>query len=356
MTAMNDDRGMGGLPDETSDGLPDELRRRLADAVAGIRPAPDALDRLREAVPARRRRRRATALTAVATVAVLGIATPMVRTVVIDDKTTQQSGTQSGSAPGVETAPAGDTDGDPRNFADSRGAIGIVGGGTTGGARSTPTVGPTATASAAAPSAGATPRPDDSAAPGRQEPSVAPTTATGTVGPTASASAPPAPACTIPDLVQVVNELGKPGADGVTYGVVEVRNIAKHDCTIVGSGHVMVASPPGNPPIQVSVKVHEAGDAASRLPEVAAATGPLTLRPGSSYEFQFAWQPTAGTGVNGSCTPGDNPPGPPPPEPALAYALADGDVTVAEVRLSAACGGVVYRTLVYATGAYPRVG
>ncbi|UGQ09059.1 hypothetical protein LO772_19010 [Yinghuangia sp. ASG 101] len=358
MTAMNDDRGTGDLPDGASDGLPDELRRRLADAVSEIRPAPDALDRLREAVPARRRRRRATALTAVATVAVLGIATPMVRTVVINDKTTQQSGSNSESADAADTAPAGDSDEDPRNnFSDSRGAIGALNGGAVnGGPKSTATIAPSAAPSAAAPSAGSTPPPDETADPGRLPPTVEPTTATGTVGPTASPSASPAPACTISDLVQVSNELGRPGSDGVTYGVLEVRNIANRDCTIVGSGHVMVASPPGNPPIQVSVKVHEAGDPASRLPEVAAATGPLTLRPGASYEFQFAWQPTAGTGVNGSCTPGDNPPGPPPPEPALAYALADGDVTLAEVRLSAACGGVVYRTKVYATGTYPRVG
>lgn len=353
---MNDDRGMGGLPGGPSDGLPDELRRRLGDAVADIRPAPDALDRLREAVPARRRRRRATALTAVATVAVLGIATPMVRTVVIDDKTTQQSGSDSGTTPAAELSATGDADDDPRNFADSRGPVGAMSGGSaTGGPKTTPSVAPSATVPPIAPTAGLTPPPADPDAT-QVPPTVVPTTATGTVGPTASPSASPAPACTIPDLIQVSNDLGRPGSDGITYGVVEVRNVAKRDCTIVGSGHVMVASPPGNPPIQVSVKVHEAGDPASRLPEVAAATGPLTLRPGASYEFQFAWQPTAGKGVNGSCTPGDNPPGPPPPEPALAYALADGDVTVAEVKLSAACGGVVYRTQVYASGAYPRVG
>ncbi|HSA51571.1 MAG TPA: hypothetical protein VLH10_15870 [Yinghuangia sp.] len=361
MTAMNDDRGMGGRPGDgmPDDGLPDELRRRLADAVSEIRPAHDALDRLREAVPARRRRRRATALTAVATVAVLGIATPMVRTVVITDETTQQSGSKTDSAQDSEAAATGGESGGTQTFSDGRDPVGstISGGGTTSGSRNTPKAEPSASAPAAAASPGLTLPPDQSTASGQPLPTVPPTTATGTVGPTASPSDPPAPACTIPDLVQVGgNELGTPGADGVTYGVVEVRNVAQHDCTIVGSGHVMVASPPGNPPIQVSVKIHEAGDPASRLPEVPAPVGPLTLRPGASYEFQFAWQPTAGTGVNGSCTPGDNPPGPPPPEPALGYALADGDVTVAEVRLSAACGGVVYRTDVYAAGTHPRVG
>lgn len=349
---MGDGRSEDGLPD----GLPFELRRRLNDAVADIRPAPDALDRLRAAVPARRRRRRSMVMTTVGTVAVLAIATPVVRTVVITDQATQNSGTQSDVAQGDDDN-QGDDDG--KGGSGGNNGHGSLGSGASGeddsaGSRPAASSANTATAPTALPTFGLIPTPPPVDPIATAGPSVTPTTATATVGPT-GAPTPPAPACTVNDLEQGPGTvLGAPGADGIAYGVVEIRNTSRHDCAIGGPGNVIVAAPPGNPPIQVSIMVHQSSDPAVRLPEVAAPGGPLTVRRGATYEFQFAWQPTAGTGVDGSCTPGDNPPGPPPPVPALGYALADGGVKLAEVRLTAACGGVVYRTDVYLSGAYPR--
>ncbi|MGW0659264.1 hypothetical protein [Streptodolium elevatio] len=362
MSAMNEDRGAAGgrsgdeMPD---DGLPFELRRRLNDAVSDIRPAPDALDRLRAAVPARRRRRRAMVLTTVGTVAVLAVATPVVRTAVITDQTTQKSGTQADADSGendVENANGNGADDDGEGNKDGHGSLGSSSSGKADGDNPPASVSTlnTPLTPTALPTFGLIPTPPASVPSATAGPTITPTTATATVGPTGATTPPPAPACTVNDLEQgPATVLGSPGADGIAYGVVEIRNTSRRDCSIGGPGNVMVAAPPGNPPIQVSVIVHQSSDPAVRLPEVAAPTGPLTVRKGAAYEFQFAWQPTAGTGAGGSCTPGD-PPGPPPPVPALGYALADGGVKLAEVRLTAACGGVVYRTDVYLSGAYPK--
>lgn len=362
MSAMNEDPGAAGgrSDDGMPDGLPFELRRRLNDAVSDIRPAPDALDRLRAAVPARRRRRRAMVLTTVGTVAVLAVATPVVRTAVITDQTSQKSGTQADADSGedVENADGNGADDDGRGGNDGHGSLGSSSSGKDDDDNSRPSVSPLTTPATptSLPTFGLIPTPP---APGQPTatagPTVTPTTATATVGPTGATTPPPVPACTVNDLEQgPATVLGSAGSDGIAYGVVEIRNTSRRDCSIGGPGNVMVATAPGNPPIQVSVIVHQSSDPAVRLPEVAAPTGPLTVRKGAAYEFQFAWQPTAGTGVGGSCTPGDNPPGPPPPVPALGYALADGGVKLADVRLTAACGGVVYRTDVYLSGAYPK--
>ncbi|MCF2529169.1 hypothetical protein [Yinghuangia soli] len=361
MTAMNEGSGVGGrLP---QDGRPDAggpaapaeleaLRRRLQDAVSGIQPAPDALERLRAAVPARRRRRRATVLTVAATVVVLAVATPMVRTVVITDQNAAKSGEANVFPTDGSDVPGGEDDGDDNEGSERVGAgANGNGAGSNGGRPPARSGSPSPGASSSALPGGL---PNESPAPGQTAPVMPPVTTTATVGPTAVPTQLP-PACTINDIEQGAGTgLAAAGPDGMAYGVVEVRNISRRDCSITGSGNVLVAAAPGNPPIQVSIKMHEAGDPAVRLPAVLPAGQPLVVPAGAAYEFQFAWLATPGPGVGGSCTPGDNPPGPPPPVPALGYMLADGGVKIAEVPLTAACGGVVYRTDVYLTGAYPR--
>lgn len=344
MTAMNEDPGRpGGSSGEFPDGLSEEVRRRLHDAVADIQPAPGALERLRVAVPARRRRRRAAGATALATVAVLAIATPVVRTAVLSDQTSQKSAKTSSQS----SAGGGQNDqGENNDDQESRGTIGssgVAGSDGNGGAKPRPTGGPQATATTTVVIAPV-------------QPTLPVSTATASPTATATTTLPPgAQACEVKDLEQGSGTtLAAPGSDGIAYGVVEVRNVSRRDCAVAGAGIVLVAAAPGNPPVQVQVKFHEAGDLAVRLPSVAASTGPLTVKAGAAYEFQFAWLPTRGTGVNGSCTPGDSPAGPPPPIPSLAYMLADGGVKMAEVPLTPACGGVVYRTEVYPVGAFPR--
>ncbi|MDI2127873.1 hypothetical protein [Yinghuangia seranimata] len=344
MTAMNEDPGRDG---QVPDDLSEEVRRRLHEAVSGIRPAPDALERLREAVPARRRRRRATALTAAATVVVLAIATPMVRTVVLTDQ--NSTGSESNPAANVDgSGDPSDPNGATAKATGRSSSVGSTVGGAGGGGHSTSGPGQATVSPTALPTAGTLPT---SLAP--LAPSGGATTATGTVAPTGAPTAlAPPPACGVTDLEQGLAtglEPGGPGADGLTYGTVAIRNASKRDCSISGPGIVLVAAPPGNAPVQVSVKMHVTGDPAMKLPDIPPSTGPLVVRPGATYEFKFAWAPTLGTGKDGSCTPGDNPAGPPPPVPSLAYMLADGGVKLAQVTLSAACGGMVYRTDVYPT-------
>ncbi|NUU24764.1 MAG: hypothetical protein HOV68_25160, partial [Streptomycetaceae bacterium] len=285
MTAMNEDPGLGGgRPD---DELPAQLRRRLHDAVADISPAPDALDRLRDAVPARRRRRRAVMMTTAATVVVLAVATPMVRTMVITDQNTQNSGngteTLPNTAPGADTGDAGEETDDDGGGTLGIGSVGGIAG--SGGARPSPSQQPAASPSATPSSV--LPSFAPSYLPGLPLPTDGVTAASASAAPSAS-TPPPVPACTVDDLEQGTGtHLGQAGSDGIAYGVVEIRNISKRDCSVTGQVNVMVASPPGNPPIQVSVKVHQQGDPAVRLPEVSATTGPLTVRQGATYEFQF---------------------------------------------------------------------
>ncbi|MGC0422216.1 hypothetical protein [Embleya sp. AB8] len=327
----NDPGTLGPDPDD----LAAEVRRRLHEAVADVRPASDALDRLRVAVPVRRRRRRAATFGAAGLVAVLLVGTPVLRTVVTgDDSKSNVGGIRSSSSAVNATEPlpgpsegvsAGLPGGAGQSHPASRGGTPTTG----SGASIAPSSGQSAGATT-----GQTALPATSAPPTETVPPVK-----------------PVPACLTTDLLGEDAHLGPVGSDGLAYGVLQVRSNAAKDCQVAGPGVVVVVSPPGNPIVQVTVSQHASGDEAVALPVPSSSAGGITLRRGQAYEFQFAWKPQA-PGTDGTCGVG----APKAPVPALGYALATNDFNVAKVTLTSTCGGTVYRTDIYRTGEYPRVG
>ncbi|MFF7247623.1 DUF4232 domain-containing protein [Embleya sp. NPDC008237] len=325
----NDPGTLGPDPDD----LAAEVRRRLHAAVADVRPSSDALDRLRVAVPARRRQRRVATLGAAGLVAALLVGTPVLRTAVDGggDSKSNVGGIQSSSSPVNVTEPlpgpsegmsAGIPGGAGQSHPPTRGGTPTNG----SGASTAPTSGQSAGTGQSAPPASSAP-PSETAPPAK-----------------------PTPACLTTDLSGEDARLGPVGADGLAYGVLQVRSNARKDCQVTGPGVVSVGSPPGNPIVQVTVHQHTAGDGAAGLPLLPESTGTvITLRPGQAYEFQFAWQPQV-PAADGRCAPD----APKAPVPALGYALVANDFNVAKVALTPTCGGTVFRTDIYRTGDYPR--
>jgi hypothetical protein len=328
---VTNDRGtLGPEPDD----LAEEVRRRLHEAVAEVRPAPDALDRLRVAVPARRRRRRAAMIGTAGLAAALIVATPMLRTAADSDGSPRSNISRTNSSAAVQNVT------DPLPTPDGGVSAGVPGDLDHSAPPSGQAVTPTGTGGSVAPTGG-------QSGTGHSAP---PATAPASSAP--PASTPPAPpACQATELFGEDALLGALGPDGLAYGVLQVRSNAAKDCVVAGPGVVVVASPPGNPVVQVSVVQHVRGDVAKSLPEPASSTSGITLKRGQSYEFQFAWQPLA-PGADGTCAAD----APQAPVPALGYTLASGDFNVAKVALTSTCGGTLYRTDIYRTGEHPRVG
>ncbi|WP_406284975.1 hypothetical protein [Embleya sp. NBC_00896] len=329
----NDPGTLGPDPDD----LAEEVRRRLHEAVADVRPASDALDRLRVAVPARRRQRRVAVLGAAALAAALLLATPVLRTAGNsgDNPSSTKLGGVNASSPvdaATELPPAA-------HDGMSAGVPGASGHSSPATHSGAPTTG---AGGSIAPTNG------QNAGSGTGQPQ----TSASSAPPSESPAPPkPVPACLTNELFGEDARLGPVGTDGLAYGVLQVRSNARKDCRVAGPGVVTVFSPPGNPVVQVSVVQHVAGDAATRLPQPVSSESGITLKSGQVYEFQFAWQPQA-PGADGTCAAD----APKAPVPALGYALAAGDFNVARVTLTPTCGGTVYRTDIYRTGQHPRVG
>lgn len=336
----NDPGTHGPTPDE----LADEVRRRLHAAVSDVRPSSDALDRLRAAVPARRRQRRVAILGAATLAALVLAGTPLLRTAVDAD---------DGSESNLGRTNVTLTETSPVTMEPSSSVGGVSAGvpGTVDSAEPSPPgeVLPVVTTSSAPP-----PTVEPSAPP--EQTVTPPLSASSSPPPTPTTPAPvptkppPVSPCQATDLFGEDAHLGTVGADGLAYGVLQVRSNASRDCAVAGPGAVVVVSPPGNPIVQVSVVEHVDGDVATQLPEPASSVGGITLKKGQAYEFQFAWQPQA-PGADGTC----GVDAPPAPVPALGYTLVSGDFNVANVTLTSTCGGTLYRTDIYRTGEHPRV-
>lgn len=255
---------------------PDEqaLRLLMHDAVRGVEPSADALDRLHRAVPARRARRRQMTVGAVAAALVVGVAAPVL--------------TQSGVVARV-------MDGDTANTASSHrqeesGGSGADGDATGRGSdRKFGTGDGTDDPSEPSDSSGA----DSSAGPESND----------TLGPTS-------PSCLRSQLGDGGSGAEPADANGHVYGSFRVVNISDSSCRVEGPDTVSATATGGADPSGISVVHHTPGDRASRLPDPATEPTSIILAPGQSYVVRFAWVPN-GEGA-GSCrapgpapTPGD---------------------------------------------------
>ncbi len=264
-TARRDGSGLpGGLPSPggapaASPATAEEqaIRLLMHRAVDGLQPSPDALPRIRRAVPARRARYRQ-AWTGAAVIAVLTAA----------------------AVPGLPAL----------------GGLQLSDGAAAG---------PPRAASAAGTSAVLSPSSDDDyPLPGISRaayPAATATAGTATAVPSGAAVLPSAdssgsglPAGTVPDCLRVdlgrgSAVVGTPDSIGRLYGIFTAANVSGHACGLADPGSIAIRSGNG----QVRVVSHIVGDQAIALPNPATLTARVLLAPGGSYQLFFAWVPDA---------------------------------------------------------------
>ncbi|MGV9884029.1 hypothetical protein [Streptomyces sp. NPDC003006] len=334
-----------GSPDFDFDGIgadgPDSgelaLRRMMRQAVQEIEPSERSLEHLRQAVPARRARKRQAVVGLAAAALFIGTAVPALvhvtnsgggsddRPSIAGNSQESQGGSSQGKGPDERQK---DSDKKPgkskqKDKKDKKGKRGGKGKGGTGG--------------------GGTGSPD----PGASEAATSPVCSAAQLGATGSA--------------------GAADADNKVYGSFRVTNISASSCTVEAAGAVGVTAQGAADPVKVTVVDHTAGDAAGALPDPSLEASPLVLQPGAAYEVRFAWVPSEACPTDGGeptpdptptdgggTTEGGTPDG---TETQLGRAdggVADGSVMVsltaeagapsAAATVTNACAGTVYRT------------
>lgn len=356
---MDDHTPPGGASGE------EELRILLRGAVEGLQPSADALERLRDAVPARRtRNRRAAFVGAAAAVLLAGAAIPAAL---------HLSAAEGAATDHPAMAGHGEATGDKRDSpvsdphqngfgslpktTDSFGEVPSAGGVT---GQPNATAGPSANALTAGPSGAGT-----SAGPAGSGGSAAGS------GPLPPVAAPGVPGCGA-DQLGVVGSARAPETDGRVYGSFRVTNVSAQGCAVNGQDTMTAAAAaaPGTgagSSSGVPVVGHTAGDPASGLlPDPAAAAPALVLPPNTAYEVRFAWVPSGQTCApattdTGGKSPQTEPAGAtggtgsgPVVEPQAGASQAPAGVAVSHTPQSGAtttrttipeaCGGTVYRT------------
>ncbi|MDH6132719.1 hypothetical protein P3T37_002105 [Kitasatospora sp. MAA4] len=238
------------------------LRALLHRAVDGLQPAPDALPRIRRAVPVRRVRRRQAWTSAALAAAVLAVAVP----------TLQSLGAlqlSDGSAAGSGTARPTEESGSP---------------------------GPASKRWHPLPGLPRTglPDEDDATAASSVSPSAGITDLTGAAGGPAGTGA-AAPDCGSTDLGHGSALVGTPDAAGRRYGFFTVSNVSGRACLLTDPGTLTVGGAAG----PVTVVLHTPGDPAAALPDPATLPSRLLLAVAGSYQLSFAWVPNTLCPVGG---------------------------------------------------------
>ncbi|MEU8681075.1 hypothetical protein [Streptomyces sp. NPDC048611] len=257
----------------------DDLRRLLHARVADLEPAPDALDQLRRAVPARRQRRRHAVVGAAAALLLGGTSIPaMVHVANLAGSSEErpanaagtphpQGGTQGAHGEGTEQAgplPAG-KDGEPGDEGEpeAHGKATEKNGAGHGGA-------------------GSAPAPDE------------------TMDVTS-------PVCGREQLGRGTSTVGAADSVGRVYGAFRVVNTSGAACSVEGGGTVGLVAQGAANAGRIHVVDHTSGDEATGLPDPATTPDQLVLKPGEAYEVKFAWIPESGGGTTGCATPGPTP-------------------------------------------------
>ncbi|MEE1930222.1 hypothetical protein V1J52_18875 [Streptomyces sp. TRM 70351] len=261
------------------------LHQLMRDVVSGIQPSPDALDHLRRAVPARRARRRHTAIGAAAAVLVTAVTVPaLMSTGVVpgplgDDGRTNaaHSGRNDGGEPYGGREAAG-----PAGGAADEGPDGGTGG--------------EGTTSPAEPTRGSSSSPDGTDAAGAAS-----------------------PRCARDQLGEPVVRVGEPQEDGSVHGSFRLANVSGDSCRVPGGDQLTATARGAADPAAVTVLEHTGDGRVTGLPGPGT-SDELVLRPGDSYQVRFAWLPDTARGANGCPAPPEEPasgsPGPgPEPEP-----------------------------------------
>ncbi|MBC9714586.1 hypothetical protein H9Y04_18680 [Streptomyces sp. TRM66268-LWL] len=308
-------------------------------AVQDIAPSGDALDHLRRAVPARRARKRQALVGMAAAALLIGTAVPAVFHVA----TSPASDDQFSSANDSSDVPGEGSDEGPGSESG--------GGGTPSGKDGD----------------------KDKGKDGEKDKDKGEEGETATDGATVGTSPSGdviagAPVCDASMLTDASATTGAPQSDGKVYGSFKVANQSGAECTLGGSGSVTFAAQGAAQDSKITVVEHTAGDPAAGLPAPSAEPTAILLKPGESYEVQFAWVPS------GSCPTTNPSPDPSPTENnadtggtgdtatgegmqtqlVTAEETADGSVSIthtaqpgapaADATIPNACEGTIYKT------------
>ncbi|MFD9814034.1 hypothetical protein [Streptomyces sp. NPDC059080] len=339
----------GEEPGDDGFGGEDALRRLLQSSVGDLEPAPDALDQIRHAVPARRRRRRHAVVGAAAALLLGGTSIPaMVQVAHLDDAPGDRPANavgnrQTGAADGApDGAPVhrgrqpsdGDAEGGPGHPHDGHG------------------------------------EPAETRHPGH---------GTGATSPDPYETMDvTSPACGRDQLGKGTGSVTPADSQGRVYGVFRVVNTSATACSVDGGGTVDVEAQGSADTARIHVVDHTSGDEATGLPDPATAPDQLVLKPGQAYEIKFAWIPASGgcggSGPSPSASPSSPSAAPPPADNGedtgggqggdttggsgggsggggaalgdivLRHTPEAGEPTAADATLTDACAGTVYRT------------
>ncbi|UQA94105.1 DUF4232 domain-containing protein [Streptomyces halobius] len=327
----------------------DELRRLLHSRVADLEPAPDALEQLRRAVPARRQRRRHVIVGAAAALLLGGTSIPaMVHVVNLNDRSEDR----------------------PANAASSHRAQGGVGGEHGEG---TEHADPQLSGEG-----GRQPGSDRPAGNGKKTERSGPSRAPGAGTPAPDATMEvSSPVCGREQLGQGTASVRPADSEGRVYGAFRMVNTSTTACSVEGGGTVGLVAQGSTNPDRVHVVDHTSGDDATGLPDPAHVPDELVLKPGEAYEVKFAWIPEDGGGTTGCATPGTTAPPEPSRSPGnspdsgstaagdggqaggddgaadggstssgivLTHTPEAGEPAAADTKIPDACAGTVYRT------------
>jgi hypothetical protein len=255
------------------------LRGLLHGAVEPLEPSPDALDRLRRAVPARRARKRQ-ALVGMAAAALLGgTAVPALVHVA----------NSGGAKDNPAIAGHGEASGDSGNGEKESG---------TGQADN-------AGSGDQAPSKGN--KEDNQQDDDAQETG----SGSGGIGGTGSSAGTADSALVACGAAQLGNtstiSTGTPDAEGKIYGTFRLVNISSAPCMVAGPGTVTFAALGAADQSRISVVQHTSGDPATGLPDPSAEQPSLVLQPNQAYDVKFAWVPSDNCPSSGGTSSGPSP-------------------------------------------------
>ncbi|WP_244943009.1 hypothetical protein [Streptomyces inhibens] len=333
----------------------DDLRRLLQSRVGDLEPAPEALEMLRRAVPARRQRRRHAVVGAAAVLLLGGTSIPaMVHVANLADGSTDRPANAASSQRAQDNSEGAHGEGTEQAGPRPTGKDGRKSGEDEPAGR-----GKATEKSGAGHGAGAgTPAPDE------------------TMDVTS-------PVCARAQLGQGSSAVGTADSEGRVYGSFRVVNTSATACSVEGGGTVGLVAQGSTSPDRIHVVDHTSGDEATGLPDPATTPDQLVLKPGEAYEVKFAWIPQAGGGTTGCVAPGPSPTPDPSKDPgqapdAGATAASDsggqaggdtgsgeggaasggivlshtpeaGEPAAADAKVADACAGTVYRTEALAT-------
>ncbi|MGA4877403.1 hypothetical protein [Streptomyces lydicamycinicus] len=327
----------------------DDLRRLLHSRVGDLEPAPDALEQLRRAVPARRQRRRHAVVGAAAALLLGGTSIPAMVHVAHLAGSSEERPANAASSP----RPQGGAEGAHGEGTEQAGPQRAGKDGEKPGEDKPAGKGKNPGKSGAGHGAGAgTPAPDE------------------TMDVTS-------PVCGREQLGQGTSTVGAADSTGRVYGAFRVVNTSGTACSVEGGGTIGLVAQGSTSPDRIHVVDHTSGDEATGLPDPATTPDQLVLKPGEAYEVKFAWIPESGGGTTGcvnpgpsptpdaSKDPGQSPDGATPPGDGggetggsegpgdggtapggivLSHTPEAGEPATADAKVTDACAGTVYRT------------